>query len=63
MYYRLNDQKLECCEELGDLVKPHDISVALSIYLRGNVPHKVRKDESGNKLRLPPSHFLKNEVL
>ncbi|PAV87121.1 hypothetical protein WR25_08711 [Diploscapter pachys] len=37
----LNDQKLECCEELGDLVKPHDISVALSIYLRGNVPHKV----------------------
>jgi len=45
--YRLNDQKLECCEELGDLVKPHDISVALSIYLRGNVPHKVRKDENG----------------
>ncbi|KIH49823.1 hypothetical protein ANCDUO_20101, partial [Ancylostoma duodenale] len=37
----LNDQKLECCEELGDLVRPHDPTVALSIYLRGNVPHKV----------------------
>ncbi|KHJ87909.1 hypothetical protein OESDEN_12304, partial [Oesophagostomum dentatum] len=40
-FYRLNDQKLECCEELGDLVRPHDPTVALSIYLRGNVPHKV----------------------
>lgn len=37
----LNDQKLECCEELGDLIKPHDANTALSVYLRGNVPHKV----------------------
>ncbi|CAO4370286.1 unnamed protein product [Caenorhabditis nigoni] len=37
----LNEQKLECCEELGDLIKPHDVNTALSVYLRGNVPHKV----------------------
>uniref|UniRef100_A0A1I7X8N8 Clathrin heavy chain n=1 Tax=Heterorhabditis bacteriophora TaxID=37862 RepID=A0A1I7X8N8_HETBA len=45
--FRLNDQKLECCEELGDLVRPHDPTVALSIYLRGNVPHKILR--SGNQ--------------
>ncbi|VDN03972.1 unnamed protein product [Thelazia callipaeda] len=37
----LTEGKLECSEELGDLVRPHDINVALSVYLRGNVPHKV----------------------
>ncbi|CAB3402575.1 unnamed protein product [Caenorhabditis bovis] len=37
----LNDQKLECCEELGDLIRPTDPNTALSVYLRGNVPHKV----------------------
>uniref|UniRef100_A0AC35THB5 Clathrin heavy chain n=1 Tax=Rhabditophanes sp. KR3021 TaxID=114890 RepID=A0AC35THB5_9BILA len=37
----LGENKLECCEELGDLIRPHDISLALSVYLRGNVPHKV----------------------
>lgn len=35
------EQKLECSEELGDLVRPTDANTALSIYLRGNVPHKV----------------------
>lgn len=26
---------------MGDLIKPVDINIALSVYLRGNVPHKV----------------------
>uniref|UniRef100_A0A8C1KS38 Clathrin heavy chain n=2 Tax=Cyprinus carpio TaxID=7962 RepID=A0A8C1KS38_CYPCA len=33
--------KLECSEELGDLVKAADVSLALSVYLRANVPAKV----------------------
>jgi len=37
----LKEEKLECSEELGDLVKPHDATLALSIYLRANVPNKV----------------------
>lgn len=37
----LQEQKLECSEELGDIVRPVDANMALSIYLRGNVPHKV----------------------
>ena len=37
----LKENKLECTEELGDIVRPHDINMALSIYLRGNVPQKV----------------------
>jgi len=32
---------LECSEELGDLVKTADISLALSVYLRANIPPKV----------------------
>lgn len=37
----VKEEKLECSEELGDLVKPTDITLALSIYLRANVPSKV----------------------
>ncbi|CAJ0571334.1 unnamed protein product, partial [Mesorhabditis spiculigera] len=37
----LQAQKLECSEELGDLVKPYDVTLALSIYLRGNIPNKA----------------------
>ncbi|CAD5215134.1 unnamed protein product [Bursaphelenchus okinawaensis] len=37
----LSENKLECSEDLGDLVKTIDPTLALSIYLRGNVPHKV----------------------
>ncbi|CAH1967948.1 unnamed protein product [Acanthoscelides obtectus] len=37
----LKEDKLECSEELGDLVKQGDPTVALSIYLRANVPAKV----------------------
>uniref|UniRef100_Q29CS2 Clathrin heavy chain n=1 Tax=Drosophila pseudoobscura pseudoobscura TaxID=46245 RepID=Q29CS2_DROPS len=37
----LKEEKLECSEELGDLVKASDLTLALSIYLRANVPNKV----------------------
>jgi clathrin heavy chain len=33
--------QLECSEELGDLVKTQDPVLALSVYLRANVPAKV----------------------
>jgi clathrin heavy chain len=37
----LKENKLDCSEELGDIVRPHDLNLALSIYLRANVPQKV----------------------
>lgn len=37
----LSEGKLECSEELGDIVRPHDLNVALNIYLQANVPGKV----------------------
>ncbi|KAI9865995.1 MAG: hypothetical protein M1813_001962 [Trichoglossum hirsutum] len=37
----LKENKLECSEELGDIVRLHDLNLALSIYLRANVPPKV----------------------
>lgn len=37
----LKEEKLECSEELGDIVKPADPTLALSVYLRANVPQKV----------------------
>ncbi|KAJ1734951.1 Clathrin heavy chain [Coemansia biformis] len=37
----LKEDKLECSEELGDIVQPHDATLALSVYLRANVPAKV----------------------
>ena len=37
----LKEDKLECSEELGDLVKAADPTLALSVYLRANVPSKV----------------------
>ncbi|KAH7058366.1 clathrin heavy chain [Linnemannia elongata] len=37
----LKEDKLECSEELGDIVKQHDLNLALSVYLRANVPNKV----------------------
>uniref|UniRef100_A0A1B6E1U7 Clathrin heavy chain n=1 Tax=Clastoptera arizonana TaxID=38151 RepID=A0A1B6E1U7_9HEMI len=37
----LKEDKLECSEELGDLVKQADTTLALSVYLRANVPNKV----------------------
>ncbi|KAF9277449.1 hypothetical protein BGZ68_009293 [Mortierella alpina] len=37
----LKEDKLECSEELGDIVKQHDLNLALSVYLRANIPNKV----------------------
>ncbi|KAH8919125.1 clathrin heavy chain [Atractiella rhizophila] len=37
----LKEDKLDCSEELGDIVRQHDTTLALSVYLRANVPHKV----------------------
>ncbi|XP_058287353.1 clathrin heavy chain 2 isoform X4 [Hylobates moloch] len=37
----LKEDKLECSEELGDLIKTTDPMLALSVYLRANVPSKV----------------------
>lgn len=37
----LRENKLECSEELGDLIRPHDTTLALAVYLRANVPLKV----------------------
>ncbi|OBT74922.1 clathrin, heavy polypeptide [Pseudogymnoascus sp. 05NY08] len=37
----MKESKLDCSEELGDLVRPHDLALALSIYLRANIPQKV----------------------
>ena len=33
--------QLTCSEELGDIVRLHDMTLALSIYLRANVPNRV----------------------
>ncbi|KAI5459806.1 hypothetical protein BGZ63DRAFT_425756 [Mariannaea sp. PMI_226] len=37
----LKEGKLDCSEQLGDLVRPYDVSMALTIYLKANVPQKV----------------------
>lgn len=37
----MKENKLDCSEELGDIVRPHDLNLALSIYLRANVRAKV----------------------
>ncbi|KAI0924037.1 hypothetical protein AcV5_009400 [Taiwanofungus camphoratus] len=37
----LKENKLTCSEELGDIVRLYDMTLALSVYLRANVPSKV----------------------
>ncbi|EJF64173.1 clathrin heavy chain 1 [Dichomitus squalens LYAD-421 SS1] len=37
----LKENKLTCSEQLGDVVRPFDMTLALSVYLRANVPNKV----------------------
>ncbi|KAI8996350.1 clathrin heavy chain [Trametes punicea] len=37
----LKENKLTCSEELGDIVRTFDMTLALSIYLRANVHNKV----------------------
>jgi len=39
----LKEDKLECSEELGELVKQVDPTLALSVFLRAGVPGKVRQ--------------------
>lgn len=42
----LKEDKLECSEELGELVKQVDPTLALSVFLRAGVPGKVRNLEN-----------------
>lgn len=37
----LGEDKLNCSEQLGDMVRPHDLPMAVGIYLKANVPHKA----------------------
>ena len=37
----LKDDKLQCCEELGDLIMPSDAGMALSVYLRAECHSKA----------------------
>ena len=37
----LQENKLDCSEELGDLVRMYDTELALTVYLRANVAQKV----------------------
>lgn len=37
----LKEDKLECSEELGDVVMPFDVTLSLSVYLRADCPAKV----------------------
>ncbi|KAI0265706.1 hypothetical protein BC834DRAFT_843555 [Gloeopeniophorella convolvens] len=37
----LKENKLTCSEELGDIVRLHDMTLAQSVYLGANVPNKV----------------------
>ncbi len=37
----LQEDKLECSEQLGDLLAQTDLEMALSVYLRANVPEKA----------------------
>jgi clathrin heavy chain len=37
----LKEDKLDCSEQLGDMIRPHDINMALAVYLKANVPQKV----------------------
>lgn len=37
----LKEDKLDCSEELGDLIKPSNITLALAVYYKSNVSNKV----------------------
>ncbi|KAJ5565084.1 clathrin heavy chain [Penicillium frequentans] len=37
----LRENKLESSEELGDIIRPYDMALALNVYLQANIPHKV----------------------
>lgn len=44
----LKEDKLECSEELGELVKQVDPTLALSVFLRANVPGKVGSNQNAS---------------
>ncbi|KAJ5108944.1 hypothetical protein N7456_005619 [Penicillium angulare] len=37
----MRENKLEGSEELGDIIRPYDMTLALNVYLQANIPHKV----------------------
>lgn len=37
----LKESKVECSEDLGDIVRQFDVTLALSVYLRADIPAKV----------------------
>ncbi|KAG9243910.1 hypothetical protein BJ878DRAFT_508483 [Calycina marina] len=37
----MTEEKLDCSEELGDIVRTHDLTLALQIYLKADAPGKV----------------------
>jgi len=37
----LDAEKLDCSEELGDMIRQYDMKTAMQVYYRGNVSHKV----------------------
>ena len=37
----LGEEKLDCSEQLGDAVRPHDVTLALNIYLKAGIHQKV----------------------
>ncbi|KAI9627088.1 hypothetical protein H4Q26_017560 [Puccinia striiformis f. sp. tritici PST-130] len=39
----LKEDKLDCSEELVDIVRAHEMNLALSVYLRANIPNKHRR--------------------
>lgn len=39
----LNEDKLDCSEDLGDLLKGYDGQMALAIYEKGGVSHKLQQ--------------------
>lgn len=51
----LKENKLACSEGLGDLVRQFDLTLALSVYLRADVPEKVqRRRVNGRSVRALP---------
>lgn len=37
----LKEDRLDCSEELGDVIRQYDVALSLSVYLRANIPPKV----------------------
>ncbi len=57
----LKEDKLQCSEELGDFVKQYDSLLALSVYLRAEVPHKVVLCNSSYHACVQPPNLMSPE--